>query len=172
TGDQHHGLGTGLRRPRRRSVRAHHDDPHHPRLPLERLSAGCDRGVPLGRTGGGERAGTNRLGSALGAGKDERRRQTGPRLAAMNQQPPISLAAPRVQRARWTPVLMACAAVIVIAALWSGLVHLGLDLPRFTESLHAGHGPMMILGFLGTLITLERAGGLGERGEFLGTGCW
>jgi len=82
--------------------------------------------------------------------------------------PPISLAAPRVQRARWTPVLMACAAVIVIAALWSGLVHLGLNLPPVTESLHDGHGPMMILGFLGTLITMERAVALGERWAFLG----
>src|SRR5699024_11360602 len=90
-----------------------------------------------------------------------------PGLGPMNN-PPISLAAPRVQRARWTPVLMACAAVIVLAALWSGLVHLGLELPQVTESLHDGHGPMMILGFLGTLITMERAVALGERWAFLG----
>src|SRR5699024_11700139 len=91
--------------------------------------------------------GPNRVGPTLGAGEDERCRQAGPGLGPMNN-PPISLAAPRVQRARWTPVLMACAAVIVIAALWSGLVHLGLNLPQVTESLHDGHGPMMILGFL------------------------
>src|SRR5699024_9673350 len=51
---------------------------------------------------------------------------------------------------------------------WSGLVHLGLNLPQVTESLHDGHGPMMILGFLGTLITMERAVALGERWAFLG----
>src|SRR5699024_2324315 len=160
----------GLRRAGRGRNRPHHHDPHHPGLPAERLSAGRDRGLPVGRSRSGARGSPDRVGPALGTGEDERCRQESPGLGPMSR-PPISLAAPRVQRARWTPVLMASAAVIVIAALWSGLVHLGLDLPQLTESLHDGHGPMMILGFLGTLITMERAVALGERWAFLGPAC-
>src|SRR5699024_9651310 len=111
--------------------------------------------------------GPTRVGPTLGARGDERCRQAGPGLGPMNN-PPIALAAPRVQRARWTPVLLACAAVIVIAALWPGLLHLSLNLPQVSDSLHDGHGPMMSLGFLGTLITMERAVALGERWAFLG----
>src|SRR5699024_12425354 len=61
-----------------------------------------------------------------------------------------------------------CAAAVVIGALWSGLVHLGLPLPEGGTSLHEGHGPMMILGFLGTVITLERAVALGQPWAYLG----
>lgn len=60
------------------------------------------------------------------------------------------------------------AVIILLAALWSGLVHLGLPLPSGGTSLHRGHGPMMILGFLGTVIALERAVALGARWAYLG----
>jgi hypothetical protein len=60
------------------------------------------------------------------------------------------------------------AVVILLAALWSGLVHLGLPLPSGGTSLHEGHGPMMILGFLGTVIALERAVALGAAWAYLG----
>ncbi|WP_277049975.1 hypothetical protein [Ruania albidiflava] len=86
----------------------------------------------------------------------------------MVTQRPISLGTPRGRRTRWTPPLMACAAAVVIGALWSGLVHLGLPLPEGGTSLHEGHGPMMILGFLGTVITLERAVALGRAWAYLG----
>lgn len=86
----------------------------------------------------------------------------------MVTQKPISLGSPRGRRTRWTPPLMACAAAVVIGALWSGLVHLGLPLPEGGTSLHEGHGPMMILGFLGTVITLERAVALGRAWAYLG----
>src|SRR5690625_5534773 len=86
----------------------------------------------------------------------------------MVTQRPISLGTPHGRRTRWTPPLMACAAAVVIGALWSGLVHLGLPLPEGGTSLHEGHGPMMILGFLGTVITLERAVALGQPWAYLG----
>lgn len=69
----------------------------------------------------------------------------------------IGLAAPRVHRIRYVPPLLAAAVVILLAGLWEGLVYLGLPLPAGAASLHEGHGPMMVLGFLGTLIALERA---------------
>src|SRR3990170_727694 len=45
----------------------------------------------------------------------------------------------------------------LLAALWGGLMRLGWRLPAITPSLALVHGPLMISGFLGTLITLERA---------------
>ena len=46
---------------------------------------------------------------------------------------------------------------VLLAALWAGLMRLGWQLPALTPSLALAHGPLMISGFLGTLITLERA---------------
>src|SRR5699024_12713335 len=57
--------------------------------------------------------------------------------------------------------------IILLAALWSGLAHLGLPVSHGSASLKDGHGPMMILGFLGTLISLERAVALGEKWCYL-----
>lgn len=49
------------------------------------------------------------------------------------------------------------AILALLAALWAGLMRLGWQLPALTPSLALAHGPLMISGFLGTLITLERA---------------
>jgi hypothetical protein len=46
---------------------------------------------------------------------------------------------------------------MLTAGLWEGLVYLGLPLPSGNADLHAGHGPIMVLGFLGTVIAIERA---------------
>lgn len=81
--------------------------------------------------------------------------------------PPVTLATPRKRRGKWVPPLMAIAVAILLAALWSGLVHLGMPLPQGGQSLHSGHGPMMVLGFLGTLISLERAVSLGAVWGYL-----
>ncbi len=80
----------------------------------------------------------------------------------------IGLATARGRRKGWVAPLMLGAVLILLAALWSGLVHLGLPLPKGGTSLHEGHGPMMILGFLGTLIALERAVALGATWAYLG----
>ena len=45
----------------------------------------------------------------------------------------------------------------LLAALWAGLVRLGWQLPPLRPTLPSAHGPLMVSGFLGTLITLERA---------------
>ena len=59
------------------------------------------------------------------------------------------------------------AMLALIAALWAGLVRLGWQLPTFTPSLSLAHGPLMISGFLGTLITLERAVALRQKWMYL-----
>lgn len=51
----------------------------------------------------------------------------------------------------------------LFAALWAGLMRLGWQLPALTPSLAMMHGPLMISGFLGTLITLERAVALKQK---------
>jgi len=49
------------------------------------------------------------------------------------------------------------AILALLAALWAGLMRLGWLLPALTPALALAHGPLMISGFLGTLIPLERA---------------
>ncbi len=62
---------------------------------------------------------------------------------------------------------MAIAVVLLIGGLWEGLVYLGLPLAAGQHSLHVDHGPLMVLGFLGTLIALERAVALGPAWAYL-----
>ncbi len=45
----------------------------------------------------------------------------------------------------------------LLAGLWAGLVRIGWPRPRLYAPLPAAHGPLMVCGFLGTLICLERA---------------
>lgn len=59
---------------------------------------------------------------------------------------------------RLVPVAVAAGAALVVAS-WAGLVRIG---PRLGSPPIAIHGPLMILGFLGTVISLERAVGLGK----------
>lgn len=53
--------------------------------------------------------------------------------------------------------LLALALVALLAGLWAGLLRLGLDLPPLRPALALYHGPLLVLGFLGTQIGLERA---------------
>jgi hypothetical protein len=53
--------------------------------------------------------------------------------------------------------LMALAILALLAAMWGGLLRLGWLWPPLQPSLLIAHGPLMISGFLGTLIGLERA---------------
>ncbi len=64
------------------------------------------------------------------------------------------------QRARFP--LMALAMLALLAGLWGGLLRLGWQLPLVHASAAAYHGPLMISGFLGTVIGLERAVALGR----------
>lgn len=47
--------------------------------------------------------------------------------------------------------------LVLISALWAGLIRLGWSLPSLLPGILIGHGPLVISGVLGTLITLERA---------------
>ncbi len=53
--------------------------------------------------------------------------------------------------------IMALGGLALILALWGGLSHLGWNLPVISPNLLAIHGPLMVSGFLGTLIGIERA---------------
>jgi len=59
----------------------------------------------------------------------------------------------RIQKRYFPFVILSLLALL--AALWAGLVRLGWTLPVF-PSLVMVHGPLMVCGFLGTLIPLER----------------
>jgi hypothetical protein len=63
---------------------------------------------------------------------------------------------------------MALAMLGLVAALWGGLVRLGWSIPLPWPAVAASHGPLMVGGFLGTLIGLERAVALGARWAYAG----
>jgi hypothetical protein len=63
--------------------------------------------------------------------------------------------------------LMAAAVAALLAALWGGLLRLGWNWPVLHAPLPMSHGPLIIGGFLGTLIGLERAVALDRRWAYL-----
>lgn len=75
---------------------------------------------------------------------------------------PIHAAAPsqKWRRLRWIP--LAAGASSLLAGLWVGLARLGLTLPGGMPLLAEFHGALMISGFLGTVISLERAVAIGR----------
>ena len=58
--------------------------------------------------------------------------------------------------------LIFLAGLSLVTGLWAGLVRLGWPLPVPHEQFVIAHGPLMLVGFLGTLIGLERAVALGR----------
>ena len=64
------------------------------------------------------------------------------------------------RRLRFIPLGISAAALLF--GLWTGLARLGLMLPGGTPALAGLHGALMICGFLGTLISLERAVAIGR----------
>jgi hypothetical protein len=56
------------------------------------------------------------------------------------------------------------AVLALLAGLWAGLIRLPWALPPLRPALPMAHGPLMVSGFLGTLIGLERAVGLSALG--------
>lgn len=58
------------------------------------------------------------------------------------------------RRLRYLPLAIGAAALI--AGFWTGLARIGIAVPDLA-GLDAWHGPLMISGFFGTLISLERA---------------
>jgi hypothetical protein len=63
--------------------------------------------------------------------------------------------------------LVAAGMASLLLGMWLGLIRLGWPLPMpWTDQLIA-HGPLMVCGFLGTVIGLERAVGFGRRWAYL-----
>jgi len=71
---------------------------------------------------------------------------------------------PTIPRTR-LPLLIA-ALVCLLAGLWGGLILLGLPVPTLLATTAEEHGVLMALGFLGTVISLERAVALGRPWAF------
>ena len=63
---------------------------------------------------------------------------------------------------------MFLALVTLVAATWAGLIRLGWSLPVFQPALPISHGPLMVAGFFGTLISLERAVAMGKTWTYIG----
>ncbi len=54
-------------------------------------------------------------------------------------------------------VLIGLAGISLLTGLWAGIARMGWPLPVPNAQLVVVHGPLMVVGFLGTLIGLERA---------------
>lgn len=65
------------------------------------------------------------------------------------------------------PMLMV-AFICLAFGIGSGLFRLGWHFPLPSANLVAFHGPLMVCGFLGTVISLERAVAIGQRWAYLG----
>lgn len=85
------------------------------------------------------------------------------RVASARGSPEVGRAAARARRAR--APLLALAAVALIGGLWGALARLALPVAA-PETLIASHGLLMTMGFLGTVISLERAVALGRPGAY------
>lgn len=68
-----------------------------------------------------------------------------------------------VRDARARLPIFALAIFALLAAMWAGLVRLAWDLPPLISGIGALHGPLMVCGFLGALISLERAVAINQR---------
>lgn len=64
--------------------------------------------------------------------------------------------------------LIAMAMLALLAAMWAGLSRIGWGWPVLQPALPAAHGPLMICGFLGTVIGVERAVALNRRWTYAG----
>ena len=70
---------------------------------------------------------------------------------------------------RWERApLLALAVGTLLLAAWAGIVRMGWNWPVLFPALPMSHGPLMIGGFLGTLIGLERAVGVQKRWAYAG----
>ncbi|MCP4358293.1 MAG: hypothetical protein GY796_09790 [Chloroflexi bacterium] len=65
-------------------------------------------------------------------------------------------------------LIMILVVLSLLAALWAGLLRIGWGWPALQPLLPSLHGPLMVSGFLGTLIGLERAVALGPRKFYMG----
>jgi len=83
--------------------------------------------------------------------------------------PAVRRVAPSIRQAlppHFRAPLLGLSMLALLAALWAGLLRLGLRLPALQPGLYLAHGPLMVSGFLGTLISLERAVALDKRWSY------
>ena len=97
----------------------------------------------------------------MAAVDDVQRRSGATGLDVTTDGTPRQALMPRRRQRRARLVIMALGMLALLGALEGGLVHLGWSLPNI-PALVAFHGPLMVAGFLGTVIGLERAVALGR----------
>ncbi|EEF27100.1 conserved hypothetical protein [Ricinus communis] len=68
----------------------------------------------------------------------------------------------------WRIPLLAAALISLVFGINAGLLRLGVNTVLPTPALQGFHGPLMACGFLGTLISLERAVAIGFRWAYVG----
>lgn len=100
-------------------------------------------------------------------------RDRGTPAAAQNSRPysaptPAARPTPRARAGRrfpWPAPFLVIGVLSLLTAIWGGLVRLPLNLPLPGGHAHwlTFHGPLMVCGFLGTVIGIERAVGLPDR---------
>jgi hypothetical protein len=71
-------------------------------------------------------------------------------------------------RPPWRIPLLILGFASLIIGVGAGLLRLGWAVPRPAADLAAFHGPLMVSGFFGTVISLERAVALAQRWAYLG----
>lgn len=64
--------------------------------------------------------------------------------------------------------LLGLGILALLTGMWSGLVRLGWNLSSLRPALPMAHGPLMVSGFLGAVVCLERAVALGRRWTYAG----
>jgi hypothetical protein len=60
-------------------------------------------------------------------------------------------------RSRLRIPFLGAAIALLVCGVWGGLLRIGWQLPQARTDLVVWHGPLMVFGFLGTVISLERA---------------
>ncbi|MBC7441321.1 MAG: hypothetical protein H7311_02140, partial [Ramlibacter sp.] len=74
------------------------------------------------------------------------------------------------RRATWRMALLLLGGVALLAGLDGALLLLGLPAPLVTARLADVHGPLMVFGFVGTVVVLERAVAVRKTWAFLSPG--
>ncbi|SCL33180.1 hypothetical protein GA0070624_4675 [Micromonospora rhizosphaerae] len=78
---------------------------------------------------------------------------------------------PRPVPVSWRSPVLAAGAFALLTGLYAALLLLGVPVPAPRRPLEEVHGPLMVFGFVGTLIGLERAVALGARWALLAPAC-
>ncbi len=97
----------------------------------------------------------------MAAVDDVQRRSGATGLEVTIAEAPLDASMPRRRHHRVRLIIMPLGMLALLGALWGGLVRLGWPVPS-APALAEFHGPLMVAGFLGTVIGLERAVALGR----------